>query len=306
MKTPQVELVSDTDKLSSDASASRRSRNQLWKLANLETHRPVLNEEDCSEVVNVISYYCTRYLEQVEGKVVVLKERSFEQLKHPIDLYLVLPYTTRFDERYVRRLRKKFKRLTKALSFNHGRHTFMTVTFDMKKRVSLHQMYKEFSKGVSQLIDRIKKKYRLFGYLKTFEFTHSYLIHAHILLIGVDFISPEWLTETLEKIGLGKIKHIKEFKGNVKSAFGYFFKYVRKQFNVPSNHDGGINENLLLAWALGIRSFSMSKSLVDLSSSSKTNFEVKFEWYYIGTFEDKGVYGVLTWKEFAMLYYGDG
>jgi hypothetical protein len=168
-------------------------------------------------------------------------------------------------------------------------------------------MYKEFSKAVSQLIDRIKKKYQLFGYLKTFEFTRSsYLIHAHILLIGVDFISPEWLTETLEKLGLGKIKHIKEFKGNVKSAFGYFFKYVRKQFNAPSNHDGGINENLLLAWALGIRSFSMSKSLVYLSSSNKNNFEVKFEWYYIGKFEDKGVYGVLTWKEFAMLYYGDG
>jgi hypothetical protein len=167
-------------------------------------------------------------------------------------------------------------------------------------------MYKEFSKGVSQLIDRIRKKYGFFGYVKTFEFTRSYLLHAHILLIGVDFISPEWLTKALGNLGLGKIKHIKEFKGNVKSAFGYFFKYVRKQLNAPSNHDGGFDENLLLAWALDIRSFSMSRSLVDLSNSNKTNFEAKFEWYYIGKFEDKGVYGVITWKEFAMLYYGDG
>jgi hypothetical protein len=338
--TPQVELVSDTDKPSSNTSARGRSRNKWWKLAHLKAHELLLieevkepggnlsaylpasklnlnvkdnevckithypNEENLREVLNCLQRYAEEYVAEVGDKVVVLKENSFEKLRNPIDLYLLVPYIQRFDERYVKRVRRKFNRLAKRLNTyarNNWRNTFLSITYPLTNRVSLAQMHRDFSKGVTRLLEKIKKEYGFFGYIKIFEFCEgkrrkdgkpTFLLHAHVVLFNIRKIKKDWIEEKLEELNLGYVHKLQEIIGNAFDACNYALKYIKKQYGL--SHDGGISLSLVIGWSLNLRTYSMSRNLVDLIVSNKNNFAVKFEWVYITCIPDKGVYGCIT------------
>ena len=269
----------------------RKLRHECFIQASTLTHHLISSwENDLPKIKDQLTTLAYEYVEDVSNKVILLEDPSFR--KTGFGIFLAIPYITRFDERYIKRIRKKFKRLAKSLSFIRGRHTFLTVTFDPRNMLTLQQVREDFSKAITRLLDLIKKKFNFLGYVKCFEFTDSGLIHAHILLVNVRFIHPGWLTNTLNRLSLGKIKHIKEFKGNVIHGFNYFLKYFRKQFDF-SNHDGGFSISLILSWALNLRTYSLSRSLVDLSNRCRISSRTK-GWVYFGCLPDRGVYGCLT------------
>jgi len=269
----------------------RKKRNIWFILANEKTQELILNYKDIELLLNDIYKYSINYIQEVENKVIVLSKE---------DKYLVIPYITRFNNAYIKRKRKLFKKLSYRLKNVIGRHTFLTITYDPKNITSLCDMKYSFTKSLTKFIDLLKKKYHYLAIIKTYEFTKSGLIHAHILILNVPHINREWLTNTLKLCGLGKIKKIKEFKGISESSLNYFFKYFSKSFN-SLDYLIKRNNNLALSWALNLRTYTFSILLYRLLEYSKTSIELK-GFTYEGIFEDKGVYGFISANDFYQLY----
>jgi hypothetical protein len=246
--------------------------------------------KDLPEIIRRLEALCIEYIEDVSGRAILLIDKP--SLDKGFELYFIFPYITRFSESYIKGVRRRFFRISRSLFIIRGRNTFLTITYNPRNVATLKQMHEEFSRSVHRLIDLIRKKYGFYGYVKAFEFTESGLIHAHILLIGVGFIHPDWLTNTLNRLGLGYVKHIREFRGNVRDGFNYLLKYIRKHYNW-SNHDGGLPTSLVLSWALNLRTYSMSRSLVDLSIRHRITANLR-GLVYLCSVPDMGVYGCIT------------
>lgn len=264
-----------------------KKRHKYWFYAHQECARFYTDYREISLTVNKLMSWSRAYHRDVSSKIIALQKG---------DKVLVLPYVTRFDDIYLKRVRRKFHKVVKVTKHLKGRHTFLTVTFDPKKTCTLVSMRQIFAKGVSDLIDRIKKRYHFSCYIRGFEFTKSGLIHAHILFLNIPYIDPGWLSKQLHSCNLGKIKRIREFKGDTKPAILYFFKYLRKSLNS--------DKFLALSWALNIRTYSWSYIVNVYLSGHKTNFEnLGHGWLYLGSFYYQGdVYGVITYDDFVRWY----
>jgi len=269
----------------------RKKRNIWFILANNKTQELLFNYKDIEPLLDDIYKYSINYIHETEDKVIVLSKGSE---------FLLIPYITRFNEAYIKRKRKFFKKLSYKLKNVIGRHTFLTITYDPKNITSLQDMIYNFRKNLTKFLDLLKKKYHYLAVFKTYEFTYSGLIHAHILLFNVKYIEKEWLTETLKLCGLGKIKKIKEFKGITEDSLNYFFKYFSKSFN-SRNYLTEKNPSLILSWALNLRTYSLSSSLYRLLESFKTSIE-REGFIYEGIFENKSVYGFISANDFYQLY----
>jgi len=245
-------------------SISKR-RNFWFILANEKTQELILNYKDIELLLNDIYKYSINYINEIENKVIVLsKENKF----------LLIPYTTRFNEAYIERKRKLFKKLSYRLKNVIGRHTFLTITYDPKNITSLMDMRYSFTRNLTKFLDLLKKKYNYLAIIKTYEFTKSGLIHAHILILNVPHINKEWLTKTLKLCGLGKIKKIKEFKGLSENSLNYFFKYFSKSFKSLNYKEEG-NPNLALSWALNLRTYTFSAKLYDYLKPKKILIKIE-------------------------------
>jgi len=268
-----------------------KKRNFWFILANEKTQELILNYKDIEPLLNDIYKYSINYIHETENKAIVLSNK---------DKILIIPYTTRFNNAYIKRKRKLFRKLSYRLKNVIGRHTFLTITYDPKNITSLMDMRYSFTRNLTKFLDLLKKKYHYLGIIKTYEFTKSGLIHAHILILNVPHINKEWLTKTLKLCNLGRIKKIKEFKGISESSLNYFFKYFSKSFN-SLDYLIKRNNNLALSWALNLRTYTFSILLYRLLESYKTSTEKK-GFIYEGIYEDKGVYGFISATDFYQLY----
>ena len=235
----------------------------------------------------MVNAYAMSYYDDVKDKVIALSKD---------DKMLVIPYITRFDERYRKRVKAKFLRLIKKLKQDkQGRDTFLTLTFNPAKAMTLSQMREVFSDGVSRFIDRVKKKYGFTAYIKVFEITKSGLIHSHILFLNIPYIDPEWLNKQLKLLGLGEVFKIKEWRGDKERAIKYFMKYLTKS----------LEDNLFLAytWVMNLRTYSWSYILNVILSRRKTNFEsLGSGWVYYGVYVwHYDEYGVIDRSEFMSM-----
>ncbi|MEM2175644.1 MAG: hypothetical protein QXI58_08515 [Candidatus Micrarchaeia archaeon] len=263
----------------------KRKRNHYFYLANNECDKLILDLGETKEIVENIKNFAEKYINEVENKVIVLEKNNE---------FLLIPYTTRFNRKYKKIIYKKFRKLSKAKVF--GRHTFLTITYNWKNAFTFKEMRYNFSKKLTELIDRIKKKYHFSFYIKTIEFMPKHkLIHAHILFLNIGFINPKWLTKQLKLLGLGKIKKIKEFR-NLENGIWYFFKYLSKSIKNEIE-----NDTLYLSWALNIKTFSWSILINRLLEFTKNNIEKK-GFIYIGLEEFKGIVGLISSQEYYNLY----
>jgi hypothetical protein len=272
-------------------SIHKKKRNSWFYLAKAKTEELIFNYKEIEFLINDIYKYSINYKEETENKVIVLsKDNDF----------LIIPYITRFNAIYIKRKRKLFKKLAYRLKNVIGRHTFLTITYNPKNITSIYEMKYQFTKSLTKFLDLLKKKYHYLAIIKTYEFTKSGLIHAHILILNVPHINRDWLTKTLKLCGLGRIKKIKEFKGLSEYSLNYFFKYFHKSFNSLDYLIKG-NNNLALSWALNLRTYSFSILLYRLLEYHKTSIELK-GFIYQGVFEDKGEYGLISSIDFYQLY----
>jgi len=341
--------------VASTAPDPKPTRRNIWFVLASSLTTVLLN--DFTEIKSLFSKlfkFCSLYIKETSDKVIVLhlppKEGydiihtslfKYELVPKGDDFFLILPYVTRFSKKYIKRKRKLFKELAYKLKNVRGRHTFLTITYRPYGKFTLKNMYRDFAKKTTLLLDAIKKTYGYYAVIKIFEFMKNGLIHAHILLIDVPYIHPQWLTDTLAFLGLGKIKKIKEFRGSPEPALWYFFKYFTKCFKYREN-GLELNLTLVLSWSLGVRTYSFSKVLYDLLHKTKFTFEcdncgfifrsycdhpvcpkcksssgfrlleykgitiktciAELRFYFWGVFEDKGVYGYVPREMFYQLY----
>jgi hypothetical protein len=269
----------------------RKLRNYWFFLAREKTQELIFNYRDIEFLINDIYKYSINYIQDIENKVIVLSKNNE---------FLIIPYLSRFNPEYIKRKKKLFKKLAYRLKNVIGRHTFLTITYDPKNITSLNDMRYQFTKSLTKFLDLLKKKYHYLAIIKTYEFTKSGLIHAHILILNVPHINKDWLTKTLKLCGLGRIKKIKEFKGITEHSLNYFIKHFSKSFNSLDYLIKG-NSNLTLSWALNLRTYSLSHSLYCLLDVNKSSIEKK-GWIYQGIFEDKGEYGIVGTIRFYQLY----
>jgi hypothetical protein len=250
------------------------NRHELFLKANRLTRKPSLfgyeNAWGCAEDVLV---YAEQYVQDVKSKTIVLV--NFEEQK-----IMYLPYRTRFDDDYGKRIARKWKKI----GFTVG--IFITLTLNPRLFSSLYEAYTSLIKGLNKMITAIRKRYPNFkGYARVVEFQESGNPHIHILLFGVDFIPIEWIRELWEeRYQLGTQINVKRIE-NQKGAIRYLIKYLLKAFRGKSNEEvQKANMQKALLWALNSRGWAISKALFSLISNRPTQTQSSGYWVYLGVY----------------------
>jgi hypothetical protein len=273
------------------SNTKNRKRNHLYYYANFLTKKQ-LNYKQFKLLSAAILKIAAAYVEEISNKVLAFYSQK-------LDSFYVKPYITRFHKKYLKKKLKIFKKLAKRSCYFLGRHSFLTITVNPHNYDNFYDMCRTFISQSSKLINRINKKYKNLGYLKVVEFGPKHrLIHIHLLFFGIGYINPEWLTIQLDKLQLGKIKKIKEFK-NSEDAFNYFYKYLMKSLK----NENEINPNIALSWAINIKSFTMSFLLRRLlDEKNMTNLD-KGSWTFEGIFQNIGIFGIVKGLRFYQLWF---
>ncbi len=195
------------------------------------------------------------YRSRTKGTKIVLQHREDGH-------YFVVPYTTRFDDGYKMSLSRR-RRAWIEEARNYYASLFLTLTVDPKQVTCLaharkmlegdwHKlvtvMYRDFAKQNSTRFRFDGSKLKPF-YVKTFEFQRSGNIHLHAIICGVRRIDAEWLLSVTH--GRNRLERIRH---GAKGAINYVTKYIMKGV-------GEDNVNAILAWALWLHVFSLSRSL---------------------------------------------
>jgi len=202
--------------------------------------------------VDAIMQKFESYLDDVEDKVILL-ENSLGSGE-----YLALPYFTRANPQYIRKVSRRLRSLKKV---KHG--VLMTLTTDPKLFCSLDDAHKSMMKNFHKLMAFLTKKHRHeLQYVKVPEFTKSNIIHLHVAFMGIDYlIDQQELSEKWMEYGQGQIVDVRYF-GPTHSrdgAFGYIMKYVEKGWQ---KQNGKNSSHLALLWSMNARGYSTSQDLL--------------------------------------------
>jgi len=223
--------------------------------------------------------------EILEQEKQLAKDYEREKWNQAIILYsqelnkvLRLPYFMRLKPEYTKEVKRKIWGVIypQVIQFKH----FVFVTFDAstEKYYSQQDAHLKIQKQWNSLLTRIRKKYPWVRVVKTVEWQENGLgYHLHVLFCGIRYLPKKWIKKTwdkLEKSGWS-IEFRKVFD-NPKRAVGYIMKYITKSLR----KDDELPLTLVINWALGLRSFAISRSF----SSSKTNSNVsnQSDWVFLG------------------------
>ncbi|MDT7906377.1 MAG: protein rep [Sulfolobales archaeon] len=153
--------------------------------ANRVVRRPSIYDNAWGSA-DEVEAYAKRYKEDVTNKTLVLINHEHQKIEY-------LPYKTRFDDEYAKRIARKWKKV----GYTEG--IFLTLTLNPNRFSSLHQAYTGMIEGWNKIVTAIRKRYPNFiGYVRVVEFQKSGNPHLHIMLFGVDFVPVEWIRELWE------------------------------------------------------------------------------------------------------------
>lgn len=103
---------------------------------------------------------------------------------------------------------------------------FITLTCDPGRFEDAIDAAETMNKQYAKLVEKIRKKYGTFEYIKVWELHKSGFPHLHILARGT-FISQKWLSETWSNLGIGEIVDIRKIRSKVQTT-KYVMKYMGK------------------------------------------------------------------------------
>jgi len=197
-----------------------RKRHPEWLKAQKVVHELITDLSDISKYELELLKLANDYYHDVKDNVIILQHKKKNKI-------LALPYKTRFHDIYIEEFMDKLKKLKEHLVTLNSRNTFLTVTAKPREISTLSDYYKLFSRNLSILLNRIKRKYG-YGYsITVLELQKNGNLHAHILFIDIPYIPLKWLKKQLKTLGFGS-EHIKGLNGSVDSAVNYAIKYFKK------------------------------------------------------------------------------
>ena len=215
------------------------------------------------------------YKDDVMDRSVILTYKS--EAMNPDAPLLFLPYKNRF----ISIDRKKanlatYEAIWKHASLGYRSAVFVTLTTDPKLFSSACDANFHFQIALNRFFSFIQKRqgYRP-KYLNVHEFTEKGLLHSHIVLFGIDYLSHfRQLSKDWQKCGQGSIVHIYGLRNNGtawtwsraqpkgakagRSVDLYLKKYLKKNL-----FDGS---ELELYWTFNKRFFTYSKALKPASA----------------------------------------
>jgi len=195
------------------------------------------------------------WLSEVKNKWIVLAKKNSE-IPYTPDKVLVLPYGTRFREKYYARLLKKFKDEIVWRREQNFIHLVLTV---YHKDIDLTFRWLKYA--WNKLHNYLKKKIGWFEYFCVVEPQKSGFPHLHVLVFTDKYlIHYKKLGELWKKYGIGKIVWIKRYwaKRWNKQPLYYVAKYLSKYI---AWKDWSENELLFFAllWYTRTRTYSCSR-----------------------------------------------
>jgi len=197
-----------------------RKRHPDWLKAQKVVHELITDLSDISKYELELLKLANDYYSDVKDNVIILQHKKKNKI-------LALPYKTRFHDIYIEEFMDKLKKLKEHLVTLSCRNTFLTITAKPREVSTLDDYYKLFSRNLSILLNRIKRKYHYRYSITVLELQENGNFHAHILFIDIGYIPLPWLKRQLELLEFGS-EQIKELKGSVDSAINYALKYFKK------------------------------------------------------------------------------
>ena len=210
------------------------------------------------------------YRDDVTDRSVILTYKS--EAMNPDAPLLFLPYNTRFTsiERKKANL-ATYEGIWQRASLGYRSAVFVTLTTDPKLFSCAGEANTHFQKALNRFFSLNQKRlgYRP-KYLNVHEFTEKGLLHSHIVIYGIDYLtSYKRLSKDWEKCGQGKIVHIYGLRNNGtswnwaraqpkgakegRSVDLYLKKYLKKNLFDSSE--------LEMYWTHNKRFFTYSKAL---------------------------------------------
>jgi len=249
-------------------------RHRLFLEANKAVRKPsILGYENAWGSMDEVEAYAVGYLLDVKDKVLVLINHQKQDIKF-------LPYLTRFDPDYAKRVARKWKRI----GFREG--IFLTLTLDPKRFSSFSQAYTALLWGWNKISTAMRKKFpQSQGYARVVETQESGNPHLHVLVYGVNFIAIEWIRKLWEeRYRLGEQINVKKIE-NDKGAIRYLLKYLLKAFagSTEDEVQKAFRQKALL-WAVNSRGWAVSGNLVCLISNRPIQTGLGSGWIFLGAF----------------------
>ena len=249
-------------------------RHRLFLEANKFVKKPSLfGYENAWGSMDTVTALARGYVQDIKGKTLVLINHQKKDIKY-------LPYLTRFDYDYAKRIARKWKKI----GFREG--IFLTLTLDPKRFSSFAQAYDRLLWGWNKISTAINKKFpNAQGYARVVETQESGNPHLHVLIYGVNFIAIEWIRKLWEeKYQLGTQINVKKIE-NDKGAIRYLLKYLLKAFagNTEDTVQKAFRQKALL-WAVNSRGWAVSASLISLISNRPIQTNPLSGWVFLGAF----------------------
>jgi hypothetical protein len=249
-------------------------RHPLFLEANKEVKKPsIIGYQNAWGSMDTVTALAKGYHMDITNKTLVLLNHQKKDIKF-------LPYLTRFDHDYAKRIARKWKKI----SYREG--IFLTLTLDPNRFCSFEQAYRALIKGWNKISTAMRKQFpQLKGYARVVELQESGNPHLHMLIFGVDFIAIEWIRQLWEeKYKLGNQINIKKIE-NDKGAIRYLLKYLLKAFagNTEDTIDKAFTQKAML-WAVNSRGWAVSSSIISLISNRPIQTNPNSEWVFIGAY----------------------
>lgn len=203
-----------------------------------------------------------QWLGEVRRKWVVLKRVEAKKLPYSCEDVLVLPYGTRFREKYFSKVVARFKDNLVFLRERHFVHVVLTVR--CKDRfLDTKLIWRRWNK----LRTNLRKRVGYFEYFAVLEPHKSGYPHMHVLIFTDRYlIRQKELSRLWYSYGMGKVVWIKRYWAGrwSKQPLYYLYKYLAKYAKISSKNDLGSLLFCAFLWHTRTRTYNCSRYFFSL------------------------------------------
>jgi len=178
--------------------SSRFKHPYRFEASGLLMRKHELSSEDWKE----LDYLLYNYIEDVSGRVIVLKHVEEDRFK-------LLRYKHRFLKSELDRILKVYDVVFNNASRLYSEAVFITLTMNPETYSNLYEASMRIGKALNRFMSFLAKRYgKRLHYIAVFEPMNSGNPHLHVIVFGISRIEEHYeLTEILAKQGFGYIHY---------------------------------------------------------------------------------------------------
>ena len=215
-----------------------------------------------------------KWLVEVRQKWIVLKRVGKDKLPYDCRDILVLPYGTRFREKYFNRVLARFADNLVFMRERHFVHVVLTVR--CKDRYFDTKM---IWKNWNRLRTLLRKRVGYFEYFAVLEPHKSGFPHLHILIFTDKFlIWQKELSRIWYNYGMGKIVWLRRYWARrwKKRPLFYLYKYLSKYAKITRTSKLGVLLFCAFLWYTKTRTYTCSRFFLSLVRKERKEKEYEF------------------------------